>query len=111
MSLIANGAGESAKNFYNGVATQSARFDRPSDGILTRTVGTAGNRRTWTFSTWLKRSVIGTHQYIFGTNVSSNDATSANFHFNSSDKIVIQPWSNTFAGTSAVFRDTWLGIT
>jgi len=107
MSLIANGAGESASgDFYNGVATQSARFDRPSDNILTRTVGTAGNRRTWTFSTWLKRSVIGTHQYIFGTNVSSNDATSANFHFNSSDKIVIQPWSNTFAGTSAVFRDT-----
>ena len=55
MSLIQNGAGESAKNFYNGVATQSLRFDKPSDPRLFRTPD-AGNTRTWTWSGWIKQS-------------------------------------------------------
>jgi len=51
--------------FYNGVATQSLRFDDGSTSRLTRTPSSAGNRRTWTFSCWYKRSNLE-RQYLFG---------------------------------------------
>jgi len=38
MTIIkANGAGDQSTDFYNGVATQSLRFDRPSTPYLVRT--------------------------------------------------------------------------
>jgi len=64
MSLIANGAGESAKSFYNGVATQSLRLDNSAGSLLTRTPS-AGNRKTWTWSAWIKRNDIGRDQDLF----------------------------------------------
>jgi len=91
--------------FYNGVATQSLRFDRASDPFLNRTA-TLGNRKTWTFSTWLKRSgFTSAVQYIFGTNVSNNDATSANIHIASDNTITVAPWANYFVKTNALLRD------
>ena len=42
--------------FYNGVATQSLRFDDGSSAYLTRTPDNAGNTRTFTFSVWFKAS-------------------------------------------------------
>jgi len=64
MSLIANGAGESAKSFYNGVATQSLRLNNSASSLLTRTPS-AGNRKTWTWSAWIKRNDIGRDQDLF----------------------------------------------
>ena len=43
-------------SFYNGVATQSLRFDRGSNTYLTRTPSSASNRKTFTFSCWIKRA-------------------------------------------------------
>ena len=41
---------------------------------LTRTPGSSGNRKTWTFSAWIKRSKISTAQRIFSQgNHSSGD--------------------------------------
>ena len=95
----------SGADFYNGVATQSLRFDRASDPFLNRTA-TLGNRKTWTFSTWLKRSgFTSAVQYIFGTNVSNNDATSANIHIGSDNTITVAPWANHFVKTDAILRD------
>ena len=95
----------SGADFYNGVATQSARFDRGSTPYLNRTA-TLGNRKTWTFSTWLKRSgFTSAVQYIFGTNVSNNDATSANIHIGSDNTITVAPWANHFVKTTALLRD------
>ena len=92
-------------DFYNGVAAQSLRFDRASDPFLNRTA-TLGNRKTWTFSTWLKRSgFTSAVQYIFGTNVSNNDATSANIHIGSDNTITVAPWANHFVKTAALLRD------
>jgi len=45
-------------NFYNGVAKQSLRFDDGSSAYLTRTPSSASNRRTFTFSAWIKRGVL-----------------------------------------------------
>ena len=77
---------------------------------LTRTPSSAGNRKTWTFSTWFKRSNISSGQKIFsaqgdGSNVfesyfNTND-TLAFYHFSSSGAV-----TDSFLGTNQVFRDT-----
>ena len=38
---------------------RSLRFDKTIDQNLQFTPSSDGNRRTWTFSCWLKRSVVG----------------------------------------------------
>ena len=56
MSIVkANGAGESG-GFYNGVATQGLRLNDGASQYLSRTPSSAGNRRTFTFSAWIKRA-------------------------------------------------------
>jgi hypothetical protein len=44
----------------------SLRFNDGSSDYLNKTFGSAGNRKTWTFSTWLKRSDLITSR-IFST--------------------------------------------
>jgi hypothetical protein len=43
----------------------SLRFNDGSSDNLNRTPGSASNRKTWTFSAWIKRSTISTAQRIF----------------------------------------------
>jgi hypothetical protein len=51
----------------------SLRFNSGSDDSLTRTFGSSGNRKTWTFSTWIKRSnLINANMNILGTDYSGN---------------------------------------
>ena len=50
--------------FYNDVATQSLRLDNSASSLLTRTPS-AGNRKTWTWSAWIKRGDIGRDQDFF----------------------------------------------
>jgi len=45
---------------------QSIRFDKTTSSHLSKTYGSAGDRKTWTFSTWFKRGKIdGTRQSLF----------------------------------------------
>ena len=83
MSLIANGAGEQPTGFYNGVATQSLRLDDGSSAYLSRTPSSAGNRRTFTFSAWIKRgsSLDTSDKIIFG----AGTGNSADFRIRLSD--------------------------
>ena len=55
-----------AAGFYPYLIDQSLRFDG-SSSTLHRTPSAAGNQRTWTWSCWFKRSVLGTYQNLFGT--------------------------------------------
>ena len=65
MSIIkANGAGDQDTGFYNGVATQSLRLNNSASSLLTRTPS-AGDRKTWTWSAWIKRSDTGRDQDFF----------------------------------------------
>ena len=63
MALLGNLTGSAQyfndKVFYNGVATQSLRFDDGSSAYLTRTPSSAGNKKTWTWSGWIKPSIVG----------------------------------------------------
>jgi hypothetical protein len=75
----------------------SLRFDKNSSDTLTRTPSSSGNRRTFTFSCWIKRGAkIGSYEWFF----SANNTTK--FAFNGNNM-------NIFHGSSVVtnrvFRD------
>ena len=88
--------------FYNGVATQSLRFDSGSSARLEKTPS-ASDRVTWTWSAWVKRSKIGVERAIWSAGSTSGFA----LFFHSSDQL--RCWTQGGNGaiyTNAVFRDT-----
>ena len=97
-----------AGGFYPHEIDQSLRFDGVSS-YLTRTPASDGNRKTWTWSGWVKRSAIGASQAFFG-GAGGYPSTSA--YFLGDDKIrFFSHTEATSAGieldftTAAVFRD------
>ena len=77
---------------------------------LTRTPSSSGNRKTWTFSTWFKRSKIAAGQKIFCVQGDSSNLFEC--YFNSNDTLAFYHYSSnggvtdSFLGTNQVFRDT-----
>ena len=59
--------------FYNGVATQSLRFDDGSSAFLSRTPSSTTNEKTFTFSCWAKRGTLGNSHSMFSFYDSSSD--------------------------------------
>jgi hypothetical protein len=60
MSIINNGlllAAEAAAAPVTGIS-RSLRFNSADSAYLSRTPGTAGNRKTWTWAGWVKRSKL-----------------------------------------------------
>ena len=47
--------------------SRSLRFSSSDSAYLSRTPAVAGNRKTWTWAGWVKRSQLGTFQNLFGT--------------------------------------------
>ena len=94
--------------------SKSLRFNSDDSAYLSRTPSSEGNRKTWTWSGWIKRSKIGTNQKIF----SASNGNYFALAFNTSDQIQVDSYgtgSNAFymhTGDS-VFRDTseWYHIT
>ena len=80
-----------------------------ADTYLSRTPSSAGNRRTWTVSFWVKRSDIGaSFSYIFDCdNGASQSETAITFD---DDKLRFSAWNGSsddfFIETSQVFRDS-----
>jgi hypothetical protein len=100
--------------FYNGVATQSLRFDDGSSAYLSRTPASAGNRKTFTFSAWVKRANIGlAHSYLIDVNESGSRENPITL---SSDVLRFSMWngsSDVFSlVTNRLFRDvsSWYHI-
>jgi len=116
--LPGNVGSATAATGYN--VANSARFDGTT-AYLNRTPGSASNRKTFTFSTWIKRSGVSgvsTHQDIFSSDAGDDESY---IHF-VSDNLKI--YSTLPAGTAAagdpacvlitnqVFRDfsAWMHI-
>jgi len=57
--------------FYNNVVNQSLRFNDGDAAYLSKTYGSAGNRKTWTLSFWVKFSTIQA-QTLFATRTDTN---------------------------------------
>jgi hypothetical protein len=74
---------------------------------LTRTQ-TAGNRRTWTWSGWIKRGVVDTRQNILSAGIDGNDESQ--FRFDATGYLRFKESTNNSAefllDTNALFRDS-----
>lgn len=93
----------SADDGYN--ITRSLRFRNLVNAHLNRTLA-SGDRQTWTWSAWLKRSSLSAQQALFGDNEISNYSQ---ITFQSDNKIRFGLGSgatNPVIDTVAVFRDT-----
>ena len=102
-------------SFYNGVIKQSLRFNDDDSAHLIRTPSSAGDRKTFTISFWIKRANISTPTpFLFDA---YNASTENSFlRFNSDDTL---RFSNEIGGsftstivTNQVFRDvgSWYHI-
>jgi len=81
------------------------RFNSADSAYLNRTPASAGNRKTWTWSGWIKRGTLGTLQTLFGINVVQNDSQAQAIFFGSDDKLKVIPWTDNNFVSNAVFRD------
>jgi len=110
MSIFHNnslaGAGGQTAGGY--AISRSLRFNSSDSAYLSRTPASSGNRKTWTWAGWVKRSSLGTGQSIFSAIQDGNNG--AVFRFNSADNIEFFNYvSGNYAGrrvSSAVYRDT-----
>jgi hypothetical protein len=79
----------------------SLRFRSSASAYLNRTPATASNRKTWTWSGWVKRGTLGTEQSLFAT-VSQGCSL---FFGTGNDLRVWTNGGNAAMYTSAVYRD------
>ena len=103
-SNILAGASGQAGYFLN----RSVRLRSSASAYFNRTPSVAGNQRTWTWSGWVKRGLLGSNQGIFEA-VQTVGSFLTSFRFDTTDTITLQLYStptyNTLYTTTAVFRD------
>ena len=91
--------------FY--LISDSVRFRSAATAYFNRTPSVAGNRRTWTWSGWVKRGTLSSAQWIFDAFQDASNFTA--FFFNSNDTFGIQYFlaatSKVLKYTTQVFRD------
>jgi hypothetical protein len=104
-SSLLLGAGDAAAGGFQ--VSRSLRFNAADSAYLSRTPASAGNRKTWTWSGWVKRSGLDSDVRLFEAGTSSTDVTwfgfvganSFRFEDYSSGSYKIQ------LGSSALYRD------
>ena len=89
--------------------SKSLRFNSADSAYLNRTPASAGNRKTWTWSGWVKRGTLGGNNVFMG-NTDASGYNGLYFQFDTNNNITIGDygvgsyvWVLT---TSQVFRDT-----
>ena len=90
----------------------SCRFDGSSDNYMHKTPGSAGNRRTFTISAWVKRSDPGNHRCMIA---SGDGAARDMLLFESSDKLQFSRYDSSYIyhiKTNRLFRDpsAWIHV-
>ena len=94
--------------FYSYSIDQSLRFDAASESELSRTFASGGNRRKWTFSTWIKRTTLtpsGNDDYIFGIRTAANNASFMFLNWRAGDDLIVTGQSTLWLRSDRVFRD------
>ena len=107
-NILAGASGQAAGGYE---IEQSLRFDG-SSAYLSRTPSSAGNRKTWTWSGWVKRANLGAYQRILGGYVSAtfdfgigfNDLDNLNFYSYSSGLQASLLSTDRFRDTSAWYH-------
>ena len=110
MSVIGSNilAGSSGQGGAGGYAIErSLRFNSGDSSYLNRTPSSAGNRKTWTWSGWVKRSKIdGTRRTLFRTDSSQTHISFSESALGNPESILVY-WGSGggYFLTDAVFRD------
>ena len=103
-----NGVGQRVGDFQPFTDTftvaKSALFNSANSESLTRTPSGAGNRRTWTFSTWIKFAPTTASFTIFNGYGSASDTGTLDI-FWSSSKIYLRGWSTNYMISDMTFED------
>lgn len=87
--------------------SNSLVFNRAGEHELARTFGSGGNRRKWTFSTWIKRTALlssGNDHYIFGTNTGAADSTFMMLVWRATDALTVTGQSTLWLKSNAAFQ-------
>ena len=85
------------------VATKSLRFNSGDSAFLNRTPSSAGNRKKFTYSLWVKRCTTGSRHNLFST---VNASTQERIQLGNNDTIdFIYSQGTASISTTAVFRD------
>jgi len=93
----------------------SLRFRASNSAYLERTPAGAGNRRTWTWSAWVKRGTLGgavSMNLFVGNRAGTTDATYTSITFTTSNQLAVSGYATNWRITTAVFRDptAWMHI-
>ena len=112
MSVISNNqlAGASGQGGGSGTSSysidRSLRFDSGSSSYLSRTPSSAGNRKTWTWSGWVKRSASARQSIFVASTQSPNNQSYIDFSADNISVANVDSGSLTSLLTSsAVYRD------
>jgi hypothetical protein len=84
---------------------RSLRFNSADTAYLGRTPATASNRRTWTWSGWVKRSGFNTDSALFTCFFANNDNSNFALLFNSANQLSVGLNSISAFQTTPVYRD------
>ena len=104
MGAAAAAASAGGGDFYSHQISNSIRADT-NNGYLHRTPSSAGNRATWTFSTWIKLAQMGTGTRIIYSAGSSGDQDGYYRLYYSSNKLKTSSANANFLTPSNIFRD------
>ena len=101
-NILAGASGQATG--YN--LNNSLRFRSSASGYLDRTPAGAGNRKTWTWSSWIKRGQLSTVQVLFGVGNVNTGTSFGGMYFTSTDTLIFySPTTGGYKETTQVFRD------
>ena len=102
MAILNNSNAISAGGY---TINNSVRLRSSASAYLTRTPASAGNRKTWTYSTWVKRGALGSSQTIFSATGANSDTTQNGLNFQADDTLRWTGYATAFRISTQVFRD------
>ena len=85
--------------------SRSVRTRSSASAYFNRTPASASNRKTWTWSGWVKRGTLGAAQVLMSSDVGTSNTTWLEFGFDAADTFTITSYATDSNTTSAVFRD------
>jgi hypothetical protein len=109
IGLLGTGTGAAVEEGYN--IERSVRLNSADSAYLNRTPASAGNRKTWTWAGWVKKSGTTAGENILGARGGTGTSTSFTIQFGGTgygagtDQLVIGYAGAAWKVTSQVFRD------
>ena len=88
--------------------SKSLIFNDADSAHLDRTFVSPTDNKTWTWSAWIKRSVLSTTQVLFGTGNVASGSTFGGMYFDTSDRLVFfeAQGAGTSKTTTRTFKNT-----